>query len=1006
MKTPNLLTLTFCFIAILSSSYSLAQSGIIRGTVIEDATGEPLFGVTVQVKGTTNGAITDFDGKFQINVDPGTYDVQASFVSFQAVTVSGLLVEDDKVTIIDQIRLKEDVELLEEVVITADVVRTTEAALLTVKRKSANLIDGISAASFRKIGDSDAAGAVKRVTGVSVEGGKYVFVRGLGDRYTKTMLNSVDIPGLDPDRNTLQIDIFPTNLIDNMIVLKTATADMPADFTGGVVNIETKDFPEEKILEASLGITYNPSMHFQSDFLAIEGSNTDWLGFDSDLRGLPISSTNVPVQGTDPDADVLAFSQSLSPVLSAPNQTSFANYSLGLSLGNQIALNNGHKLGYIVSTTYKSDRVFYDDAEYGEFQVPDPQNDDNDELITATLQNGVEASINTLIGGLGGVAYKTDNSKFRFTAMHLQNGEAKAARFVIIEDPEEEPLNRDAQGKSNFFAPNSNNIEYSQRGLTNLLINGEHYIDDGSWVIDWRFSPTRSSLDDPDIRRAAFTDEFGLGLNAGAAGFPTRIWRFLDETNFVSRLDITKNAMLFGSDAKYKFGASYVFKERDYKILQYDLQFAGTQPDWDGDDPNQILAEENLFPNINGVGGAYYQDGNNNPNSNEYNSTVDNIAFYASAEVNPLENLKAIVGVRMEDFRQRHTGRDQEASNLIEDAVNNDATEQEINDLIRQIQESDGVLGNILEDDDVLDATDFFPSLNLIYSLKERQNLRFSYSRTIARPSFKELSFAQILDPISDRIFNGGLFTFVDTEDQTQVVWDGNLTETRIDNFDLRWELFQERGQTISISAFYKFFDNPIEIVRIRQAATTNEFQPRNVGNGQVFGGEFEFRKALDFLSPSLSKFTLNGNVTITESILDMQQVEFDARLRFERQGENVEDTREMAGQAPYVINAGIGYEDFEIGLDAGFFYNVQGRTLVIVGGGLFPDVFTEPFHSLNFNLNKRFGADEKVAINLSVDNILNDRREQFFESFNAADQIFTGFSPGTSIGVGINYKF
>ncbi len=983
--------------ALTFSFSSLAQSGIIRGTVIEDSNGEPLFGVTVQIKGTTNGAITDFDGKFEIRTAPGVYDLQASFVSFQTVTVSGLSVEENNVTVIDQIRLKEDVELLEEVVVTAEVIKTTEAALLTVKRKSASLIDGISAASFRKIGDSDAAGAVKRVTGVSVEGGKYVYVRGLGDRYTKTMLNSVDIPGLDPDRNSLQIDIFPTNLINNMVVSKTATADMPADFTGGVVNIETKDFPDEKILEASFGITYNPSMHFQDDFITYKSSNTDWLGFDSDLRELPTNARDeLPSpsgSNTQQNQEVFDFSKSFSPVLAASNETSFADYSLGFSYGDQISLSNGNKLGFIFSTTYKSNRVFYDDAFFGEYQRPG-QGDDNDELIAATIQRGSIGAINTLFGGLGGVAYKTDNSKFRFTAMHLQNGESKAGRFEIVADPED---GRDATGKSDFVAENSNNLEYGQRALTNLLLNGEHHLDN-NWTIDWRISPTISKLEDPDIRRAAFTTNFGVSLDPGAAGLPSRIWRFLDETNVVGRLDLVKDKELFGRDAKFKFGSSYTFKVRDYEILQYNIAFFGAQPEWTTSDPNQILTDENLFPND---GNAYYQSGNPTPNPNEYNSTVSNLAFYASAEISPIENLRAVIGLRLEDFQQKHTGRDQIAASNIQSALRRGVTN--IDSVIAVIQNiEDGSLGYALNDEKVLDATDFFPSINLIYSLTDRQNLRFSYSKTIARPSFKELSFAQILDPVSDRTFNGGLFPYDTGTDS----WDGNLSETTIQNFDLRWELFQDRGQTYSISAFYKKFDDPIEIVRIPSAQTTNEFQPRNVGDGQVFGGEFEFRKVLDFVSPALQKFTINGNVTITESILDMTEIEFEARKGFERDGQNVEDTRQMAGQAPYVINAGLGYEDFEKGFDAGLYYNVQGATLTFVGGGLFPDVYSQPFHSLNFNLNKEFGSEKNVSLGFSITNILNDKREQFYRGFNAEDQIFTSWSPGTSFGFSLGYKF
>ena len=143
----------------------------------------------------------------------------------------------------DNIKLAEENIELNEMVITAKAVRTSEVALLTMKKKSVTMMDGISSAKFELIGDATAVEAAKRVTGVSIEGGKYVYVRGLGDRYTKTTLNGVDIPGLDPDRNSLQMDIFPTNLIDNMVISKNFTAELPADFTGGILNVETKDFP-------------------------------------------------------------------------------------------------------------------------------------------------------------------------------------------------------------------------------------------------------------------------------------------------------------------------------------------------------------------------------------------------------------------------------------------------------------------------------------------------------------------------------------------------------------------------------------------------------------------------------------------------------------------------------------------------------------------------------------------------------------------------------------------
>lgn len=946
-----------------------AQSGIIRGTVTDGANGEPLYGVNVVIQGTTTGAVTDFDGKFEIKASTGTYNLQVSFVTYSTITIEGVQVKADDVTILENIAMKEDIEQLGEVVITAKALRTTEAALLTVKRKSSNLVDGISSANFRKIGDSDAAGAVKRVTGVSVEGGKYVYVRGLGDRYTKTMLNAVDIPGLDPDRNSLQIDIFPTNLIDNMIVLKSAIAEMPADFTGGVVNIETKDFPDEKILDVSLSVTYNPSMHFNSNFIDQEGSETDYLGFDNGLRELPSLAREpdfpTPLNGSSPD-EVLDFNNSFNPNLGAQNSTSFMDYSLGLTSGNQYTFKNDNKLGYIFSANYKSSTVFYDDIIYGEYQKPG-QGLERTELIPAAIQSGQQAERNILLGGLAGVAFKTSNSKYRLTGMHLQNGESITAQTSISDDPEDL-----ATGKSGFSAT-SDALFYSERRLSNVLLNGEHHTKNNSWNIDWKISPTISSIEDPDIRRAAFSLEQGEPvLNAGQAGLPSRIWRFLDEVNLVGKVDATFSTSLFDEDAKYKFGGSYVFKERDFEILTYQLSFFGRQPDWSGD-PNDILNDENLYPNQNG-GGGYFVPLNEQPNPNQYNSTVDYSAVYGSAELSPIKGLKTIVGLRLENYMQRHTGRDQDFSN------------------------SGGEQGNNLDNDLVLDELNLFPSLNLIYNLTDQQNLRLSYSRTIARPSFKELSFAQILDPISNRTFNGGLFPFPD--------WDGNLVSTLINNYDLRWEMYLKRGELISGSIFYKEFNAPIELVRINTAQTTNEFQPRNVGDSRVYGAEVEFRKSLDFISPSLTNFGLNGNITFTESILKMSENEFEARKRFEKPGENVTDTRQMAGQAPYVINGGLTYNNIDAAIDMGFFYNVQGPTLVVVGGSLFPDVFTEPFHSLNFNLNKRFGEDERLSINFSVNNMLNDVREEFYVAYESSDQYFNRRAPGISFGAGFGYSF
>jgi outer membrane receptor protein involved in Fe transport len=283
-------------------------------------------------------------------------------------------------------------------------------------------------------------------------------------------------------------------------------------------------------------------------------------------------------------------------------------------------------------------------------------------------------------------------------------------------------------------------------------------------------------------------------------------------------------------------------------------------------------------------------------------------------------------------------------------------------------------------------------------------NLRLAYARTVARPSFKELSYAQILDPITNRIFNGSFFRYVNSTGQ--VTWNGQLTETKIDNADIRWEWFFNNNQLISLTGFFKYFQNPIELIRIPEQQTSSEYQPRNVGNGLVFGFEFEFKKDFAFISPALKNFNINGNFTLVQSIIQMTEVEYNARLSYIRVGESIDRYRDMAGQSPFVINAGMSYTNAEIGMDVGIFYNVKGPTLSIVGTGLSPDIYDEPFHSLNFSFSQKIGKEKKTAIDFKVNNILMDRIESFYVSYQATKQIFNSINPGITFSIGVNHKF
>lgn len=952
------LKLAVSFIIFCIPLFLSAQKGVIRGQVIDDENGEPLFSANAVIKGTSNGSTTDFDGNFELKAEEGVYTIEFSFIGMSSLLVTDIKVMAGESKFLGVIRLKENSANLDEVVVTASAVRETEAAILTVKRKSAKMLDGVSAANFKKMGDSDAGSALKRVTGVSVEGGKYVYVRGLGDRYTKTTLNNMDVPGLDPDRNSVQMDIFPTNLISNIMVSKTSTAEQPADFTGGVVNIELHDFPDERAVSFGLSLGYNPSMHFNSNYLNYQGSNTDFLGFDNGTRAIPtdrrddipqfagvIGNPNGP-QGQDYQNILAGFN----PTMAGDRNMSLMDFGGNFSVANVKSLKK-YKLGYSFALTYKNEREFYEDAEFNLFAKA--SSPDQFELIPLEKQRGDFGVNNVLLGAMGGLALKSNLSKIGLKILHLQNGESKAGNFNFV----------NTNLGANFEATQYN-LEYSQRSLSNVLLSGRHFLK-SEWNLNWKISPTRSAIIDPDIRFLRFREP---NQTVGTeVGLPERIWRYLEEYNFAGRFDLDKEYRLFGREAKVRTGSNYVYKVRDFDIQNF--QFVTGNTVFTGD-PSELFREENLFSadNINGV---RYEPLFIPTNPNTFTSSVSHLGLYASNEFFFSEALKAIVGLRLESYIQYYTGTNQTGSISLDN-------EQVINDF------------------------DFFPSLNMIYALSEMQNLRFSASQTIARPTFKEMSFAEILDPITGRTFIGSMLTET-TNGGQELLWDGNLESTRIINLDLRWELFQELGQMFSISAFFKRFDRPIEMVQY--LADPGSFQARNVGDATMIGLEFEVRKSLAFVSSSLERYSFNTNVTVNRSEISLSESEFRSRDFSARSGEEVQNSRVMAGQAPYVVNAGFSYLNPENKFEYGVYYNVQGPTLLFVGFGNRADVFSVPFHSLNLSLGKSFGKEDRMRLSLKASNLLNDEREQVFRGFKAEDQIFTRLRPQRVISLGFSMK-
>lgn len=263
----TLLLLLFPFFVANSQAPS---KGRIVGTVVDSETGETILGANVILKGTTLGAATDINGTYVINAEPGEYTLIVSVLSYAKLSVTGVRVSTEEPIRIDVAMKPEWIEI-EEVVVTAKMVQNTEATTLITRQRASAVSDAISMEMISRTGSSNAADAMSRVTGASVTDGKYVFIRGLGERYTSTHLNGNELPSADPDKRTFQLDLFPSNFLQNIVTVKSFTPDKPGNFSGGIVDIGTASFPERFLLRLSSSGSFNSQSAFRTNFLGAVG---------------------------------------------------------------------------------------------------------------------------------------------------------------------------------------------------------------------------------------------------------------------------------------------------------------------------------------------------------------------------------------------------------------------------------------------------------------------------------------------------------------------------------------------------------------------------------------------------------------------------------------------------------------------------------------------------------------------------------------------------------------
>ena len=579
-------------------------AGVIKGKILDASTGEALIGANVFLTGTATGTITDYDGNFTLTkVTPGVVSVTTSYVSYETQVFDDVEVPAGEVVILNA-NLTLATQNINEVVVTARKREQTEAAVLVMKKKMPSVLDGISSQQISRLGDSNAASALKRVTGVSVEGGKYVYVRGLSDRYSNTTLNGAQIPGLDPEKNTVQMDLFPSNIIENLMVFKTFSPDLPGNSTGGLVNIVTRDFPERLTLQFSAGLGFNPQSNLRDDFLSYEGGKRDKLGMDDGTRSVPhevsalTATGQLPYIYSEADDTLGIISRAFSKAMSNEQSKSFLDQSYSFSLGNRISL-LGRDLGFNIAASYFNNYEMYTGGRDEKYSVTAPDVPAPKRLVEDNL--GTESS---LWSGMANLSYKINNNNMiGFTAMRNQSG-VKSSRYNIgvAADPDQEDIIEQKLG-------------WLERSITSYQAKGKHVFNGlGNAFVEWMGSYTIASQDEPDLRfffmdydtdpaTGEYTN-YVVRLN----NFPARFYREMDETNQDFKLDYTQPFKLGGRSARTKFGGSYITKERLSIENKFDIKRQGGIP-FDGS-ASDFLRDENIVDGPGQYNIVYYANSN------------------------------------------------------------------------------------------------------------------------------------------------------------------------------------------------------------------------------------------------------------------------------------------------------------------------------------------------------------------------------------------------------------
>ncbi|MCB9537333.1 MAG: TonB-dependent receptor [Myxococcales bacterium] len=901
-------------------------SATLAGRVV-DEDGAPIARAEVFVRGRAEAARTDADGRFALTLPAGArVDLSVVHPKYRAGKVAEVPVTGPAVTV----RLVAKGLSLDDFVVTAPFVEGGIAGLTAERRASGDVVDVVGAEQMSRAGDRDAASALKRVTGLTIVGGRYIYVRGMGERYASTLLNGAALPSPEPERRVVPLDLFPTGVLGAVVVQKTWSPDLPAEFGGGAVLLRTRRVPEAAFFEASVSTGFRPGTTF-TDGLTYPGGDLDWLGVDDGTRALPgdveaaskaggifPQSRFDTTKGLSP-AELERLGEQMPNVWAARRRTVPPPLGLSVAAGDRWRMGGGATLGVLGSLAYDQD---WDrtEVERTAFVVGarglEPRNSGVAEDLTRSVAGSGMLEVALDVG---------DRHRIASTTLLLRSTEDATTVYAgrAVTDAVDVEITR---------------LRWVERQLIDQQLRGEHALPLADLQLRWHYAFARADRDEPDRRTHRFDvlDDGTRRLSQKPEG-NRRFFSDLDDTTHdvaaSLRLPLfegdTQRGPLDVPDTFVEVGARATLRERRVETYRFRFLQVGM--------PDRGLPIEQAFSPAH-IGPDYQFVDNTQPSDN-YSADQQVLAGYAlSRWALPLD-LRLMAGARVERAAQSV--------------------------LTFSPFDPNAEVKAELEDTDVL------PAGGLTWQATESMLVRAGYGRSVSRPEFRELSPAR----------------FDDVTGGASVVGNPDLERAIIDHYDLRWEWYRGPRESVSVAAFYKRFDRPIETRIVPGPDRLISFG--NADGGHNMGLEVEARQGFGFVADALTDVYLAGNVALVRS-----------RVELDPDDDSVatSDTRALEGQSPYALNVQLGWEDLDAGHHATLLYNVAGPRIVEVGVAGAPDVFEAPRHQLD--LVGQIGLGHGLALKLKAKNLLDLEIER-----TQGDAVTQRYRAGRSFSVGLSWK-